>query len=74
MVIKVDLEKAYDKLEWSFIGEMLFRVNLPSNLIQLIMSCVTSVSTSILFHGKFWIVSILQEALSRVILCPLTFL
>ena len=51
MVIKVDLEKAYDKLEWSFIGEMLFRVNLPSNLIQLIMSCVTSVSTSILFHG-----------------------
>ena len=51
MVIKVDLEKAYDKLEWSFIGEMLFRVNFPSNLIQLIMSCVTSVSTSILFHG-----------------------
>ena len=51
MVIKVDLKKAYDKLEWSFIGEMLFRVNLPSNLIQLIMSCVTSVSTSILFHG-----------------------
>ena len=29
---------------------MLFRVNLPSNLIQLIMSCVTSVSTSILFY------------------------
>ena len=31
--------------------EMLFRVNLPSNLVQLIMSCVTSVSTSILFNG-----------------------
>ena len=51
MAIKVDLEKAYDKIEWSFIREVLMNANLPQNLISLIMSCVSSVSTSILFNG-----------------------
>ena len=51
MAIKIDLEKAYDKLEWSFIRNMLLRINLPEDLIDLIMSCVSSVSTSILLNG-----------------------
>ena len=51
MAIKIDLEKAYDKLEWSFIRDTLIRFNLPRNLVELIMSCVSSVSTSILFNG-----------------------
>ena len=50
MAIKINLEKAYYKLEWSFIREMLMRINLPQDLSQLIMSCITSVSTSILFN------------------------
>ena len=51
MAIKIDLEKAYDKLEWSFIRDTLHRANILSRLIDIIMSCVTSVSTSILFNG-----------------------
>ena len=51
MAIKVDLKKAYDKIEWSFIREVLMNANLPQNLISLIMSCVSLVSTSILFNG-----------------------
>ena len=51
LVIKVDLEKDYDKLEWSFIREVLINANLPSNLVNLILSCVSSVSMSILFNG-----------------------
>ena len=51
MAIKTDLEKAYDKLEWSFIRDTLHRANIPVRLIDIIMSCVTSVSTSILFNG-----------------------
>ena len=51
MAIKIDLEKAYDKLEWGFIREMLMRFNFPENLIELIMSCISSVSTSLLFNG-----------------------
>ena len=50
MAIKIDLEKAYDKLEWSFIREMLINYNFPLNLIELIMSCVSTVSSSILFN------------------------
>lgn len=51
MAIKIDLEKAYDKLEWIFIKSMLNRYNLPDNVIKLVMSCISSVSTSILFNG-----------------------
>ena len=51
MAIKIDLEKAYDKIEWSFIREMLTLFNFPENLIKLIMSCITSVSTSLLLNG-----------------------
>ena len=52
MVLKIDLEKAYDKLEWSFIRDILFRVNLPLDLIEVIMSCVSMVSTSIMVNGE----------------------
>ena len=52
MAIKVDLEKAYDKLEWSFIRGMLIRANLPADLIDLIMSYVSTVSTSVLVNGE----------------------
>ena len=51
MAIKIDLEKAYDKIEWGFIREMLIHFNFPNNIIDLIMSCMTSVSTSLLFNG-----------------------
>lgn len=51
MAVKIDLEKAYNRLECSFIRGMLRRYNLPDNLIELIMSCISTVSTSLLFNG-----------------------
>ena len=51
MVLKIDLEKAYDKLEWGFIRSMLIRYNFPDNLIEIIMSCISSVLTLLLFNG-----------------------
>ena len=51
MTIKVDLEKAYDKLEWSFILETLLKANLHSDLVDLIMNCVSSTTISMLFNG-----------------------
>ena len=52
MALNIDLKKAYDKLEWSFIREILFREKFPANLIDIIMSCVSMVSTSILFNSN----------------------
>ena len=37
MAIKINLEKAYNKLEWSFIREHLFHISLPPNLIDIII-------------------------------------
>lgn len=51
MAIKIDLEKAYDRLEWKFIKDTLTLFKFPTNLIALIMSCVTSSSISVLFNG-----------------------
>ena len=51
MAIKVDLEKAYDRLEWSFVYEVLQAFHFPPNVIKVIISCVTSTKISILFNG-----------------------
>ncbi|KAH9666643.1 putative ribonuclease H protein [Citrus sinensis] len=50
MAIKVDLEKAYDRLNWSFIFETLQQTGLPIHLSRLIMECVTSASMNILWN------------------------
>ena len=55
MAIKIDLEKAYDKLEWSFIRRMLIRINLPANLVELIMSCVSSILPRFCLMAARWI-------------------
>ena len=52
MVMKVDLEKAYDRLEWTSIKMVLEHFGFPEMMIKLIMSCVTSTTTAILFNGS----------------------
>ena len=52
MVVKIDLQKAYDRLERSFIKMVLEHYGFLPNIVNLIMSCVTSTSTLILFNGN----------------------
>ena len=40
MAIKIDLKKAYNRLEWNFIRDVLELYRLPPSLIKLIMSCL----------------------------------
>lgn len=38
MLLKLDLEKAFDSIEWSFVRQALHYFNFPPELIKLIMS------------------------------------
>ncbi|KAF7821771.1 reverse transcriptase [Senna tora] len=49
--LKLDIQKAYDKLSWSFIEAVLTRMNFLAPWIQYIMQCVTTVSYQLIFNG-----------------------
>lgn len=49
--IKVDLAKAYDRLSWDFINGVLAEIGLPDWVISLIMQCITSVNTNVMWGG-----------------------
>ena len=52
MAAKIDLEKAYDKLEWSFIKFTLQFYHFLAKLVDLIMACTSSSTISFLWNGK----------------------
>ena len=49
--LKLDLEKAYDRLDWSFIQKMLKFFQIPPKLIQLIMNMLSSTCFNIMWNG-----------------------
>lgn len=51
MAIKIDLEKAYDRLEWDFIRNALKLFKFPEHLSSIILSCISSSSVSVLYNG-----------------------
>ena len=52
MPIKVDLEKAYDRLNWECISDTLREARIPPDLIQVIMACITLVTMRVLWNGE----------------------
>ncbi|KAL6141498.1 hypothetical protein ACLB2K_059786 [Fragaria x ananassa] len=52
MAWKVDLSKAYDKLSWNFIEQVLNEVKLPANFVKIIMSCVSTASYQIIVNEE----------------------
>ena len=48
---KIDLEKAYDRVDWHFLRVMLGKFGFPEPMVELIMFCVSSSSLSILWNG-----------------------
>lgn len=52
MAIKIDLEKAYDRVNWDFVKESLILANFPANFIDRIMNCVCSPVMRLLWNGS----------------------
>lgn len=52
MVIKLDLAKEYDKMEWSFVKDCLEMLRFPTHIVDLIYACLSSVSMSINWQGR----------------------
>ncbi|XP_074266081.1 uncharacterized protein LOC141588541 [Silene latifolia] len=49
--LKLDLEKAFDRLEWDFVRTCLIAVNIDPETISLIMSCISTTSAFVTFNG-----------------------
>jgi hypothetical protein len=50
-VIKVDLAKACDRIDWNFIDHVLQEMSLQSNMINFIMKC-DSVKNNVMWNGS----------------------
>ncbi|KAL0314933.1 UNVERIFIED_CONTAM: putative mitochondrial protein [Sesamum angustifolium] len=50
--IKLDMSKAYDRVEWPFLENMLSRLGFQSRLVSLIMLLVSTVSFSFILSGE----------------------
>ena len=51
-MLKIDLKKAYDSLEWSFLHDVMKELGFPETFVQWIFACITTVSYSILINGR----------------------
>ena len=48
---KLDLSKAYDRVDWGFLEKVLLKLGFQSQWVQRIMSCISSVRYTVRFNG-----------------------
>lgn len=52
MTLKIDMSKAYDRMEWPFILLALTRFGFSTRWINWIRECLSSISYSVLLNGN----------------------
>ena len=52
MALKLDMSKAYDKVKWSFLEDLVRKMGFADRWINLVMICVTTVTSSIMVNGE----------------------
>jgi hypothetical protein len=52
MVLKLDISKAYNRVEWEFLEGIMLKLGFDRIWIQKVMICVRTVSYSVLINGQ----------------------
>ena len=52
MALKIDMSKAYDRVEWLFLEKSLLKMGFQASWVALIIECISTISYSILVSGE----------------------
>lgn len=52
LAVKIDLEKAYNRVNWGFLEKILHLMGFSSAIVKVIMFCNSSAKLSLLWNGE----------------------
>ncbi|KAA3485113.1 reverse transcriptase [Gossypium australe] len=52
MAVKLDMSKAYDRVEWGFLKDVMLRMGFAKEWVTLVMKCVSTVSYAVNINGN----------------------
>ncbi len=52
MAVKLDMNKAYDRVEWGFLKAMMLKLGFYAKWVDIVMTCVTTVTYAVMVNGE----------------------